>query len=135
MCPVPFPEKADAAQQSPVGYPARGKEDLITRSQIAGGINPIRILNTHPGHSFSQFRCIHNQAGHNFAMEAAHRGSGNNPFGSAPDSHHGMHPISPNGNGNPGRQIAVADQADSCSRPADIFHELRVPRPVQHDHR
>ena len=68
-------------------------------------------------------------------MEAAHRRSGNNAFGSAPDSHHGMHAISPNGNGNPGRQIAVADQADSCSRSADIFNELRVPRSVQHDDR
>src|SRR5690348_16411198 len=108
---VAVAEEADALEQVAGGNATSGEDDLLAGSEVIGAINAMRIVDAHTLHAALQFGVVDHQAADHFAVQAAHGGCGNDAFGRAADSHHGMDSRATNGCRDSSRQIAVANQA------------------------
>src|SRR5690349_8106952 len=133
VCAVSFAEETHSTQKSAVRHSASGKDNMAADGQVAGRINAFGVLDPHFGDALGEFGRVDDEASDHLAMQAAHGCGSKHTFGSTPDAHHRMHAISANGDGYSGREITVANQADTCAGAPDIRDQLTVARPIEHD--
>src|SRR6267143_144747 len=133
-CAHAFAEKPDALQQISVRHSRARENHFLPRRQIFGVVNTLQILHAHFCQAFRVLRLADHQPRKNLPIQAAQRRGRKHAFRRAARAHHCVHARSDHRRGNPGREVAIANQPDARTRRAYLFNELFVPRPVQYDH-
>ena len=114
---------------------AAGREDnILARRQVGSPINLLRILDAHFFHPPLHRFVTNHQPPQHLAVEAAHGGGRDYAFRRPADSHHRVNARAPYSSGNPGRQVAIADQPDARAGFANGSDQTLMTRTIQHHH-
>src|SRR5262249_32802798 len=111
-----------------------GEDDVVAGSQVFGGIDALFVLDAHFRHALFQLRCVNDQAGQDFAVQAAHGGGGGDTFRRGADAPPRVHTCADHGGGNAGGKIAIGDQTNASPGFADAVNQFLMARTVQHHH-
>ena len=130
---MPSPKKRTPRISVPSVTPVAAKMTTLARREVPRPVDLLEIGDAHRAAPFLVLRLADDEAREDFAVEAAHGGRGQNAFGRAADTHHGVHAGTDDCGGNAGGKIAVAYQPDPCASGADVVNQLLVARPIQHD--
>src|SRR5258706_14013695 len=105
-------EESDAFHQRPIRDAGCGEDDALARRQILRAVDFLEIGDPHRAAALLVLRLADNETREDLAVQATHRRRGQDAFGSATGPHYRVHTGAGDGRRNPGRQIAVANQAD-----------------------
>src|SRR5437764_990123 len=84
-------EEANAAQKISVGNSRTSKDDVLARRQVTGFIDAVRVLDAHFFEAFAVFGFRNDEAGEDFAVEAAQGRGGEDTFGRSAAAHDGVY--------------------------------------------
>src|SRR5688572_24930102 len=126
-------EEADALHDRAISDARRGKDDVLPRRQILRAIDPLEIGNTHRTAPFLVLGSADDEPGEDLSAKTAHRGGGDDAFRRAAGAHHRVDAAAEHGGCDTSGEVAVADQADAGACLADLFNQLRVTGPIEHD--
>jgi len=126
-------KEPDTGEQLTIGDAGAAEENLLTRRQVFGGIDPVEVADIEVEGTL--FLCLvqGRQAGLDLAAQTAHGRRGEHSLGGTTNTHYRMHPGASHRGGDAGRQIAVANQSDTCSGGTDIGDQLLVTLPLEDD--
>src|SRR5579871_76012 len=80
---ITFAEETDAFHQRAIGDAGSGKNNVVSRGKVFGGVDFSLVLDAHFLDAGLKFRCIDNQAREDFTVQATHGSRSNYALRSA----------------------------------------------------
>ena len=113
--------------------PVHAKIIFFAGSEFVGFVDPLGVLDSHLGDAFVMLGFGDDETREDFTVEAAQSGRGENAFGRAASSHHGVNAGADDGSADAGGKVAIRNQADAGAGGANIGDQLFVARAIEND--